>query len=748
MTRNQAKKHIVIVTPYFSPKIGGVENYSEQIARGIAKEKDYSVSIITSSTDRYSKETLDGIEIHRLPVLFSISNTPINPMWYFWFKKYFETIKPSIIHVHSPVPFMADVAAFSAGKIPVILTYHAGSMKKGKIFTDLIIDIYEKTFLRLLFKKATAIVVVSSVLGSKILNRFKDKLYYIPPGVDMTKFSASKVPHSGPIVYVGRIEHSSSWKGINVLIDAMKIVCRKNSNAKLILVGSGDAVSHYCDVVASLGLQDRISFVGQKTGSELVHMYHAASMIVLPSVSNAESFGMTLIEAMASGRPVVGSRIGGIPEVIDHQINGLLVPPNNPTALADAISSLFSNPELMDQYGNAGSEKAKQFSWDIQINRYKNLFDIISADFPPIAHIIGYFPPHTGGMEVVGSRLSQALAQTGYNVEVFTSRYGAKKTPNKELHTRLKIRRLAGLEFAHTPILLTLPLRLLTLKKGTILHVHVAHAGLPELAAIIAFIRNFPLVMHFHLDVGPSGGGAIFLNFYKKYFLGTALRFADKVIVLSQHQKVLINERYGVRNENISIVPNAVGEEYFFTGTRPQRSNNTPKLLFVGRLSTQKRIDRLIDMLAILKSPCHLTIVGDGDEEGKLIMQTKRLGLNNITFVGKKFGKELIDEYHKADIFVIASDVEGMPLVVLEAMAAGLPIVASDVLGLHELVQDVGVLVNEPYVVNFAKAVENILNDHILMESLQSQSTNRALQQTWGKTTQLVIGIYNEIKHN
>src|SRR5258708_38502773 len=88
-----------------------------------------------------------------------------------------------------------------------------------------------------------------------------------------------------------------------------------------------------------------------------------------------------------------------------------------------------------------------------------------------------------------------------------------------------------------------------------------------------------------------------------------------------------------------------------------------------------------------------LTIVGDGEDREKLETLTKDLNLKNVTFEGKKYGEQLQEYYKNADVFVICSDQEGMPLVVLEAMAAGLPIIGSDVAGIHELVEGSGILV-------------------------------------------------------
>jgi glycosyltransferase involved in cell wall biosynthesis len=105
-----------------------------------------------------------------------------------------------------------------------------------------------------------------------------------------------------------------------------------------------------------------------------VEYYQKSNVLVLPSLS--ESFGMVLLEAMACKKPVIGSNVGGIPYVIDNDQNGLLVPPKDPQALADAIIKILTNPQLAKKMGEEGYEKVmKNFTWEKQINTTKELIE-------------------------------------------------------------------------------------------------------------------------------------------------------------------------------------------------------------------------------------------------------------------------------------------------------------------------------------------------------------------------------------
>ena len=132
------------------------------------------------------------------------------------------------------------------------------------------------------------------------------------------------------MLYVGRIERSSAWKGLDVLLGAFAQIARAVPAARLELVGDGDAVDGLRRLAVGLGVQDRVDFRGALSGAELVAAYRRASVVALPSLTEAESFGMTLVEGMSCGRPVIGSRVGGIPGVVTDGHDGLLVPPGDP----------------------------------------------------------------------------------------------------------------------------------------------------------------------------------------------------------------------------------------------------------------------------------------------------------------------------------------------------------------------------------------------------------------------------------
>ncbi len=297
----------------------------------------------------------------------------------------------------------------------------------------------------------------------------------------------------------------------------------------------------------------------------------------------------------------------------------------------------------------------------------------------PVAFVTSYYPPHLGGMENVAQAMAKAYSER-HECTVLTTTCGAGQTVKRERDGMLEVRRYRGVELAHTPISIGLIARLLTLPRRTLVHVHLAQAVLPEVVWLSSLIRRRKFVAHFHLDVDASGSlGSVFL-IYKRVVLPRVLRAAGTVICLSTRQAEFLNETCGVEQSRIEVLPNGVTAEFFAEPNREMDSSPL-KLLYVGRLTAQKNVLRLIDAMAKVTAPVDLVIVGDGEERGSIEEAIRRHDLRNVRLVGAQRGEELSRWYQWADAFVLPSDREGMPLVLLEAMAAALAIVSTDVMG-------------------------------------------------------------------
>ena len=474
--------------------------------------------------------------------------------------------------------------------------------------------------------------------------------------------------------------------------------------------------------------------------------------------------------------------------MIHDGLNGLLIEPDRPDKIVSAVRRLTANQRFAASLG-AAARKTVEVSWsaEVQGRRTSEVFERALSmkptrrrplrkepkwaersrghmtDVPPesetgrddvtirqmerngmrplLVHVAGYYPPHLGGMEQVVRAAAEGLAARGNSVLVLTSDGGG-SSPGTSQASCLTVKRLRSRDIAHTPIAPALISELFRLPKPAIVHLHLGLAFYPELVWLACRVRRIPYVLHFHGDLGPSGPlGALFV-LYKATILRGVMRGADRIVVFSDEQRRFIYEQYRVALNRIAIIPNGVSPEFFL----PVREQRLPHhLLYVGRLSVQKRVDRLLAAIDLMTHQVQLTIVGGGEDEAALRQQVMDLKLANVTFAGVLTGPALLEQYASADVFVLASDREGMPLVLLEAMAAGLPIVGTNVVGIQELIKGVGVLVDDPVPQQLAAALDELLDHPESVAKLGRQSVAKAHDFSWPKSLGQFEQLYDEL---
>lgn len=371
-------KKIIFFCPYFPPHLGGTEMYVYHIAQGLKTKFGMQIVIVTSQNKdkNIKKSVYRGMTIYRLPVLFTLSNTPINPLWYFQIKNILRIEKPDLINAHAPVPFMADLAALVCKNIPFILTYHTVTMKKSGSLFNFPISIYERLFLPFMLKKAKRIITSSDYIKSSFLKHYTKKIITINPGVSKVKKINKRVGGVKQVLFIAGLAKSQRYKGLEDLLNAMTLVKSQSKNIKLLVAGEGDGLSLYKELANKLKISDNVKFLGGVRGRRLDSLYSKVHLLVLPSLN--ESFGMVLIEAMAHCTPVIGTKIGGIPQIITHNKDGYLVSPKNPDDLAKAILKVLNDNRLIRKMGLAGYLKVKNnFLWKFQVQKTGSLFQAI-----------------------------------------------------------------------------------------------------------------------------------------------------------------------------------------------------------------------------------------------------------------------------------------------------------------------------------------------------------------------------------
>jgi glycosyltransferase involved in cell wall biosynthesis len=298
-------------------------------------------------------------------------NAPVSPLWPLQLRRWLRRFGVDVVHAHAPVPGLGDLAVLLSGR-PAVMTYHAGSMIKGHRFRDRLLGLYERHVLPRVFARAQVLVAVSPTS----LASGRSGAVEITPGVDVDRFTPGLPPSTRPrtLLYAGRLDRASSWKGVEVLLRAF-VSLADLPEVRLRLVGDGDALPDHMALAERLGIADRVEFTGALTGDALVAAMQGAAVLVLPSLTEAECHPMVLIEAMACGTPVVGSDVGGIPHVLVAGVTGLLSPPGDTQALAAACRRLLRDGGLADRMGAAGRRRAvERYAWPPLTDRYLALF--------------------------------------------------------------------------------------------------------------------------------------------------------------------------------------------------------------------------------------------------------------------------------------------------------------------------------------------------------------------------------------
>ncbi|MGA2385895.1 MAG: glycosyltransferase family 4 protein [Candidatus Bathyarchaeia archaeon] len=276
-------------------------------------------------------------------------------------RRQLEIFKPDVAHVQDTYILPAAVAAAKQLHVPVVVTVRnnvldsAWDMMFGFPFAGML-KRRNKTIIAALHG-ADRVISVSRYIKGELVTRGVDAekivpIYNLPPTV---KNADAQATLGGGAVHLFAPGFLAGFKGFRPLILAMKRVCASCADVDLTIVGGGPQRKTLQKLSSELGLSGKVRFVGKVPFADVLPLYAACDVVVFPSIY-PEPLGRVTLDAMYFGKPVVASRVGGIPEVVTDQETGILVPPDNPEALANAIITLAENPDLRASMGRKGKE--------------------------------------------------------------------------------------------------------------------------------------------------------------------------------------------------------------------------------------------------------------------------------------------------------------------------------------------------------------------------------------------------------
>jgi len=351
-------KIVHLYKDYYPPVFGGIEQTVSRLARG-AVRAGHEVTVLCSAhgARRDRDEVVDGVRVIRCAEWFRTVSTPICP----GMAGRLARLEADVLHLQFPSP-PGEVSCLLTGRrIPIVVSYQADITRQAAI-----LPLY-RPVIHAVLGRASVIMAASPqyIEHSAFLRRYRSKCRVVPLGIDLEPYAelarhdaeatALRAAYGGgPLVlFVGRFRY---YKGLRVLLEAMTRV-----QATLVLVGGGGEEAELRRLHARLGLGERVRFAGSLDEAGLLAHYRAAEVAVLPSILAAEAFGLVLIEAMASGLPVVSTELGtGTSFVNQNGETGLVVPPGDAGALADALNGLLADPGLRRRMGEAGRRRAHE----------------------------------------------------------------------------------------------------------------------------------------------------------------------------------------------------------------------------------------------------------------------------------------------------------------------------------------------------------------------------------------------------
>jgi lipopolysaccharide/colanic/teichoic acid biosynthesis glycosyltransferase/glycosyltransferase involved in cell wall biosynthesis len=367
---------------FYPPARGGMETILELICDRTSGRVNNKV-LVANVGWATSEERCRDVDVVRLPAISKIGAVAVCPTMPFRLAREAANANLIVLHEPNPMALLAYFLARPAGTL--IVWFHSEVVRPSWRYR-----LFYRPFLQFALTRAARIVVASPTLAasSPQLQEWRSKCVVIPYGathrIPASEASARRADairreHQRPIVlFVGRLV---AYKGVDVLLDAMRGV-----SAVAALVGDGQLRASLQQKAETLGIANRVAFLGEVEDDELAALYQACDVFVLPSVTRQEAFGVVQVEAMTYGKPVISTDLGtGVAWVNQHGTTGLVVPPSDPLALRDALNRLLADPTTRDVMGAAGARRAKSvFSVDrmieLTLDLYRDALGAVSPD--------------------------------------------------------------------------------------------------------------------------------------------------------------------------------------------------------------------------------------------------------------------------------------------------------------------------------------------------------------------------------
>jgi len=643
-------------------------------------------------------------------------------------------LRPDVVHGHL---FRAEVVAGSASRrigVPLVITKHDRSPVVGG-------NPFARFLARRLARRAARIVLVSDSVARwtrEVLGPPADSTRLIRYGFDPSDADARPAapdmrdaagwpPDAPLILFAGRL---APLKGADVLLTAFARVLQALPSARLALAGGGPMRRRLLKRARVLGLGDRVAFLGER--DDVAALMRQADALALPS--RWEGLGHVLLEAMAMRLPAVGTYAGALPEVIEHGVTGLVVAADDADAFAAALIRTLGAPDRRAEMGEAARRRVvERYAIDAEIDDTEALYDDLVPEPGLVRRPVPPPPPldppfrvcvvtrrGRGGVARHVRTLTREIGRDLYDLSVaaspleesaFLDRLGAEGVPVTRFPLRREVSPWSDLVAVGRLV------RHLLRERPDLVHAHAGKAG--AVSRIAGTIAGVPVLITPH---GWPFGTRI------DDPRGEVLRVAERllrpfgagVVCVSESDRRVTERHALMRRARTYFVPNAIDTNAY--ASLPDREQAREELglppgarvaLMMGQLEPPKDPLTFVRAAAFVRfgpTPVRFLLVGDGPLRDACLDAAIDYGVEDL-LVAPGAIPNTPALLAAADVLVLATRFEGLPYSLLEGQAAGLPLVASNVPGCHELLKDGrGTLVPAGDAPALARAIETIFD--------------------------------------
>lgn len=349
-------------------EVAGMEHVVAQLSTALY-DRGHSVGITCVNSEGAMAPDLraSGIRVAHIP-----ADGRRSYLWPVGLRRWFQTITPDVVQIHNE-PWLKAALAARQARVPLVLfTLHGRTHEN---WVDHALD-------RRAAKLSDRVTTVSTALRDHVVEHMRvdpERVLAIPNGVDVERFAPGPAPSclraslglraDQPLI--GMIARLEPVKNHACLLRAFVKVIAEHPTARLILVGDGQLRREIEERIVENGLSEHVLMTGVR--SDVPDVYRALDVCVLPSL--AEGASISILEAMASGVCIVASKVGGTPELLDNGACGLLVPSNDPGALAQGICKVLADSELRRTLGAAARGRCvERFSFAEVVGRYEQIY--------------------------------------------------------------------------------------------------------------------------------------------------------------------------------------------------------------------------------------------------------------------------------------------------------------------------------------------------------------------------------------